>query len=41
VFREDASAVDLDVEDAVVALDEFGRNVELATNRGRQTGGLG
>jgi hypothetical protein len=41
VLRKDASAVDLDVEDAVVTLDEFGFDAELATNRGRQTGGRG
>ena len=41
VLREDVPAVDVDVEDAVVTLDEFGFDVELVTNRGRQTGGLG
>lgn len=41
VLREDASAVDFDVEDAVLALDEPGFDTELAANCGRQTGGLG
>jgi hypothetical protein len=41
VLREDVPAIDLDVEDAVVALDELGFDVELVKNRGRQTGGLG
>ena len=41
VLREDIPAVDFDVEDTVVALDEIGFDAELVTNRGRQTGGLG
>jgi hypothetical protein len=40
VFGVDQLSVHLDVEDAVVALDELGLDTNLLLDLGRQTGGL-
>ena len=40
VFAEDARIIDDDVEDAVAAPHQLGREAELFLDRGRQTGGL-
>lgn len=41
LFREDQLAVDLDIEYATGALNQFGVDSELVLQSGRQTGGLG
>jgi hypothetical protein len=40
VLREDELSVDLDVEDSTAAGDEFGNDVVVLLDPGRQTGGL-
>jgi hypothetical protein len=40
VLREDHLSVELDVEDAIIALDQARLYGELLLNLGRQTGGL-
>jgi hypothetical protein len=41
VLREQAGAIDIDVEDSAASADEFRPNAGLRFDRGRQTGGPG